>query len=230
MNSIHIFTYYVFSHLCCLLLLFFYSLFYLHFSFMCTESYFWSFYLWEMFEFSCPLPPYLTYPISPTVNILKHHVLLGIINEPILTHYQLRPIIYPYFISIYLIVFLFRIPSYVTHYIIYCFPYLPISSDCFSELPCFWRLWELWAFLTWYFGEWPTIWMYVMLYSDYKGVMSFQVNDYKGKVLFSSYSVKLTYHLYSRSVSNNYGRDSFVMFPHCKVIIIFFLPLFILCS
>ena len=135
---------------------------------MCTESYFWSFYLWEMFEFSCPLPPYLTYPISPTVNILKHHVLLGIINEPILTHYQLRPIIYPYFISIYLIVFLFRIPSYVTHYIIYCFPYLPISSDCFSELPCFWRLWELWAFLTWYFGEWPTIWMYVMLYSDYK--------------------------------------------------------------
>ena len=88
-----------------------------------------------MFEISCPLPPYLTYPIPPTINILKYHGLLDIINEPILTHYQLRPIIYPYFISIYLIVFLFRIPSYVTHYIIYCFPYLPISFDSFQN--CF---------------------------------------------------------------------------------------------
>lgn len=221
----------MYFHICVAYFLYFSIAYFICNSPSCVQSHiFGVFNIWGMFEISCPLPPYLTYPIPPTVNILKYHGLLDIINEPILTHYQLRPIIYPYFISIYLIVFLFRIPSYVTHYIIYCFPYLPISFDSFSELPCFWWLWELWAFLTWYFGEWPSVWMYVMSYSDYKGVMSLQVNDYKGKVLFSSYSIKLTYHLYSCSISNNYGRVSFVVFPHCKVIIIFFLPLFSLRS
>lgn len=58
-----------------------------------------------MFEASCPLPTEITHSISPIVNIVNYHGIFDIINEPTLTHYQLKLVIYLHILSIYLMYF-----------------------------------------------------------------------------------------------------------------------------
>ena len=58
-----------------------------------------------MFEASCPLPPCITHSISPFVNTINYHGIFNIINEPTLTLYQLKIVIYLHILSIYLMSF-----------------------------------------------------------------------------------------------------------------------------